>query len=74
MRRKAFGIIGVPATSHAASLIEMSPRRRHRRHHLHRLGHRLRQAQRQHERRADHAARAHLLNAALGLAIVALSS
>jgi len=33
-------------------------RRRHRRHHLHRLGHRLPQARRPHERQADHAAAA----------------
>ena len=32
------------------------PRRRHRRHHLHRLGHRLPEARRPHVRQADHAA------------------
>ena len=49
-------------------------RRRHRRHHLHRLGDRLPQAQRPHERQADHAAGAprHQHRARLGPGVLHL--
>jgi H+-translocating NAD(P) transhydrogenase subunit beta len=68
---EAFGI-GVAGASRCQPGRDVA-RRGHRRHHLHRLGHRLRQAAGPHVRQADHAFRCSIrLNALLGVLLVVL--